>query len=288
MLGEVFQRFVQQSPLSVMVRGTLECVLGADQLDQFYDRTAQCQYTRELLFSTVYEIMSEVVFRHQPSVRAAYQARSHDIETSLTSVYNKLNGLELQTSAELVRYSATEFAPLIEQVGGDREPWLDGYRVKVIDGNCLEASHRRLGALRGLHAGALPGKSLVIYEPSYGLVTDVIPCEDGHAQERSLFRTALQSARDADLWIADRNFCTRDFLGDLDHKGAFFHHPATPELSLLRWFARLGLNTRTETGSVAEQRIRFTDTDGQLHPCRRPAAQAQRVRPAMATDASRS
>ena len=268
MLGEVFQRFVQQSPLSVMVRGTLERVLGADQLDQFYDRTAHCQYTRELLFSTVYEIMSEVVFRHQPSVRAAYQARAHDIETSLTSVYNKLNGLELHTSAELVRYSAAEFTPLIEQMGGAREPWLNGYRVKIIDGNCLEASHRRLGALREVHAGPLPGKSLVIYEPASGLVTDVIPCEDGHAQERSLFDPVFQTVRADDLWIADRNFCTRDFLGELDRQGAFFiirQHQSFP-FEIVR---SLGAEHRTETGSVAEQRVRFTDTDGQLHQCRR-------------------
>jgi hypothetical protein len=268
MLGEVFQRFIQQSPLSVMVRGTLERVLGADQLDQFYDRTAHCQYTRELLFSTVYDLMSEVVFCRQPSVRSAYQARAHQIETSLTSVYNKLNGLELHTSAELVRYSASEFAPLIEHVGGDREPWLNGYRVKIIDGNCLKASHRRLSVLREVQAATLPGKSLVIYEPTYGLVTDVVPCEDGHAQERSLFQTVLQTVGADELWIADRNFCTRDFLGELDQQGAFFiirQHQSFP-FEIVRV---LGAEHPTETGSVAEQRIRFRGTDGQCHPCRR-------------------
>ena len=112
MLGQVFQRFVQRSPISVMVRGTLERVLGAEQLNQFYERTANNQYTRELLFSTVYELMSDVVFRHQPSVRAAYQAQARELETSLASVYNKLNGLETQTSSELVRYSAAPFTPL--------------------------------------------------------------------------------------------------------------------------------------------------------------------------------
>ena len=202
------------------------------------------------------------------SVRAAYQSRAHEIETSLTSVYNKLNGIELQTSAALVRYSATEFAPLIEQMGGDREPWLGGYRVKIIDGNCLEASHRRLQALREVPAGPLPGKSLVIYEPTSGLVTDVIPCEDGHAQERSLFDAVLQTVQADDLWIADRNFCTRDFLGELDRQGAFFiirQHQSFP-FEIVR---SLGAEHRTETGSVAEQRIRFTDTKGQLHQCRR-------------------
>ena len=43
MLGAVFERFVDRSPISVMVRGTLERVLGADPLDLWYERTAQKQ-----------------------------------------------------------------------------------------------------------------------------------------------------------------------------------------------------------------------------------------------------
>ena len=268
MLGPVFERFVQRSPLSVMVRGTLERVLGADQLDQFYDRTATHQYTRELLFSTVYELMSDVVFRHQPSIRAAYQARASDVGTSLTSVYNKLNGLETPISSELVRYSATEFTPLIEDVGGQREPWLEGYRVKIIDGNGIEATQRRLKALRDVQAAALPGKSLVVYEPILGLVTDVIPCEEGHAQERSLFQDVLKTAVPGDLWIADRNFCTREFLGELDHRGASFvirEHQSFP-FEIRR---ALGAEHRTPSGHVAEQRVRFEAPTGSVHECRR-------------------
>jgi hypothetical protein len=70
MLGKVFDRFVEKSPISVMVRGTLERVLGADQLDAWFARTAQKQYTRTVLFSTVYDVLSQVVFRIKPSVRA--------------------------------------------------------------------------------------------------------------------------------------------------------------------------------------------------------------------------
>jgi hypothetical protein len=68
-------------------------------------------------------------------------------------------------------------APLLEQLDGARVPWLPGYRVKMIDGNCLEATERRLKPLREVQDGALPGKSLVVYEPEYGLVRDVFPCE---------------------------------------------------------------------------------------------------------------
>src|SRR5206468_7945006 len=97
MLGAVFERFVEKSPISVMVRASLERVLGADRLDLWYERTAQKQYTRDLLFSSVYDLMNQVVFCIQPSVRAAYQAHQHDVGTSLVSVYNKLNGLETQS-----------------------------------------------------------------------------------------------------------------------------------------------------------------------------------------------
>jgi hypothetical protein len=268
MLGTVFERFVEKSPISVMVRAALERVLGADRLDQFYERTAQKQYTRDLLFSSVYDLMSQVVFRVKPSVRAAYLAQEEEVGTTIVSVYNKLNGLETHTSAELVRYSAREFHPLIEHMGGERRPWLAGYRVKIIDGNCIESTEHRLEVLRTVQAGALPGKSLVVYEPAQGLVTDVFPCEDGHAQERSLFGAVLKTVAARDLWIEDRNFCTREFLCEIDSRGAFFvtrEHQGLP-FEILGPLRACG---RTPTGEVAQQRVRVVDAQGTPHVFRR-------------------
>jgi len=268
MLGDVFERFVEKSPISVMVRATLERVLGADRLDLWYERTAEKQYTRELLFSTVYDLMSQVVFCVQPSVRAAYLAHEADVGTSIVSVYNKLNGLETHTSAALVRYSAREFAPLIAQMGGARAPWLDGYRVKIVDGNCLEASEHRLKALREAPGRALPGKSLVVYEPAPGLVTDVFPCEDGHAQERALLGAVLDTVAADDLWIADRNFCTRAFLCEMDTRGSFFvirQHQGLP----FEIVSPLQSYDRTPTGDIAQQRVCVVDEHGAKHVLRR-------------------
>ena len=268
MLGAVFERFVEKSPISVMVRGTLERVLGPDPLDWWYERTAKKQYTRELLFSTVYDLMSQVVFRLQPSVHAAYRAQEAQVGTSVVSVYNKLKEIEPHTSAALVRYSAHQLAPLIAQLGGNREPWLRGYQVKIIDGNCLEASEHRLEVLRGVEAGALPGKSLVVYAPDQGLVRDVFPCEDGHAQERSLFGVVLKTVQAGDLWIADRNFCTRDFLCDIDTRGASFvirEHRGLP-CEIVSPLRPLG---RVETGHIAEQRVRVVDGQGVAQTFRR-------------------
>src|SRR5256714_14600408 len=110
----------------------------------------------------------------------------------------------------------------MEQLDGARVPWLPGYRVKIMDGNCIEASDRRLKALREVQGGALPGKSLVVYEPALGLVRDVFPCEDGHAQERSMLGLVLETVQVNDLWMQDRNFCTCTFLCAIDTRGAAF------------------------------------------------------------------
>ena len=45
-----------------MVRAMLERVLGTDCLDLWYERTTEKQYTRELLFSTVYDLMGQAIF----------------------------------------------------------------------------------------------------------------------------------------------------------------------------------------------------------------------------------
>jgi IS4 transposase len=268
MLGEVFQRFVEKSPIAVMVRGVLERVLGAEALDAWYEQTAQKQYTRALLFSTIYELMSAVVFAIKPSVHAAYQGREAEVGASVVSVYNKLKGVEPQTSAELVRYSAQGLTPIIDQLEGSRAPWLPGYRVKILDGNCLEATEPRLKELRTLSAGALPGKSLVVFDPALGLVVDVFPCEDGYAQERSLLGEVLPTVQAGEVWLQDRNFCTRDFLCGIAARESFF---ITREHQKLSWEAlsRFGPARRIETGKVAEQRVCVRDRAGNAYTFRR-------------------
>jgi len=42
---------------------------------------------------------------------------------------------------------------------------LPGKNVKLLYGNCIEASEHRIEELRTLAAGALSGKSLVVYDP---------------------------------------------------------------------------------------------------------------------------
>ncbi len=74
LLNDVFDRFVQDSPVSVMVRGLLENTLSPRFLDELFANAAELQYTRTLLFSSVVDLMGLVVNRIQPAVNSAYHA----------------------------------------------------------------------------------------------------------------------------------------------------------------------------------------------------------------------
>lgn len=104
--------------------------------DQWFEAVAGRQYTRKLLFSQVYNLMTQVVFRHQPSINTAYQNAVEPLGVSLASVYNKLNGIEPTTSAALFSFSAQQAEALIREAGGMEPDLLPGLRVKMLD-ECL-------------------------------------------------------------------------------------------------------------------------------------------------------
>ena len=268
MLGKVFERFVEKAPVAVMVRGILERILGAETLDALYDRVADRQYTRELLFSSVFQLMNLVVCRIQPSIHAAYQDNKEEIETSITAVYDKLSGIDTGTSRALVQETARQMGEAVGGLNGTRLPWLPGYRVKVLDGNCIEATEHRIRALRGTSSGALPGKSLVIYEPELEMATDVFPCEDGHAQERSLLSEVLSTVVARDTLIMDRNFCVRNFLHGIGAREAYF---VCRQHAKLPWEAdgEERFIGRSESGEIYEQWVRVSGSDGTLQRYRR-------------------
>jgi hypothetical protein len=253
-LSEVFGRFVQQSPVSVMVRATMENVLSAERLDGLFAQTAVRQRPSELLFSLVADLMGTVVCGVRPSIHAAFQARSDEIGVSINAVYDKLKRIEPAVIRQLVCDSSARMAEIIDDTGGRFSPWLSGYRVKILDGNHLPRSERRLKELRTLNSAPLPGHSLVMLDPERMLVIDVFACEDGHAQERSLLAQVLPTIETGDVVIADSNFSTMGFLEGIADRGAGFvirqHGGLRTELCGHR--RKVG---RIETGVVYEQTI---------------------------------
>jgi IS4 transposase len=267
-LREVMERMERRAPIAAMLRGLLENLFSPRRLNALFESAAETQSNKKLLFSTVADIVGLVALRIQPSVHAAYQGRKKVIGVTAKALYDKLQRTEPQVGQALLRYSAKHLGQIVAQLPGGEQVLVPGYRVKILDGNHLRRTDRRLAELRTLNAAPLPGHCAVVLDPQAGLMSDVFPCEDGHAQERTLIPTILESVAARDLWIADRNFCTTGFLwGLLERKACFVirqHASLCCELVGKRKF--LG---RCKTGKVFEQQVRLLAADGHSKLIRR-------------------
>ncbi|APW63385.1 transposase [Paludisphaera borealis] len=261
--SEVFERFTQGDTISVMAQAVMENALSPRILDQLFEDVAERQYTRELLFSSIVELMSVVVCGVRPSINAAYAKNAVRINASLTALYRKIERIEPAIAAALVQTSAERLAPVVKAMGGGLTPFLAGYRAKILDGNHLAKTEHRIKELRTILAGVLPGHALVVFDPKLALVVDVVLCEDGHAQKRSLLDQVVETVAARDLWIADRNFCTTDFLFGIARRDGCFvirQHSSTLYCTLE---GEREAREPTATGAVFEQALRATNSVGQ-------------------------
>jgi len=249
--------YLNDSSKEVRYPWLFERVLSPEKRDQGYALNTEKQYTGKLLFSRIFELMGAVVFKVYPAVNAAYQGNVETMSVSFAASDDKLNGIEPEMAAALVRDTSEAMSGLITGLRAERTPLLPGFNVTRLDGNCIEKTAHRLDVLRYTNAGPLPGKSFVIYAPALDRATAVFPCEDGHAQARSLLKDVLPTIQANDVLIAARNFCVREFMFGIKDRAGFFvirHHRQVS-------YETLG-NKRfvgnTETGRVDEQKVKIT------------------------------
>jgi IS4 transposase len=260
MWDAVLARFVAEAPVAVMARLAIQRALSAEWVNALFEQHRTRQYTRELLFSTVVDLMELVALGLRPSLHAAAQRAlaTGELGVSLQALYDKVNHAEPAVLRALVQGSATRLAPVRTALlapGPAPAALLPGYRLRVFDGNHLPASEKRVKPLRGRRAAALPGQTLVVYDPDLDLVVDLIAGEDAVASERTLVPAAVTAAGPGELWVGDRNFSTRPILTALVARGAAVlvrEHGTQPHPTPLGARRRVG---RGETGVVYEQAV---------------------------------
>ena len=258
LLGKVFDKFVDQRPYCVMVRLALGRILSPDRLDSIFEEKSVRQYERDLLFSNLVETMGRVVTRVEPSVLAAYRSMKDVLKVTDEACYQKLRGIELPVSQELVRDSYRVAFAVLEELKVLEEPLVRGYDMKVLDGNHLAGTQHRIKELRSIWDAPLPGRTLVVWQQFSRLIQDAFPVEDGHASERSLIGDVLATVKLRDLWVADRNFCTLGFMfGIMDRKACFvFRQHGQVEFKPLGKRNFKGLDARGQ--KCWEQRVELT------------------------------
>lgn len=267
-LKSIIERFKQKRPVCLLARMALTRMLSDDALNGVFRDHATAQYERKVLFSSLTNMMADVVLCFSPSVNAAYKKNRESLGASLNAVCNKLDRVESQVAQALVRYSYHQARAIGNHLRtGDRSD-VTGYRTKILDGNHLSGSEHRLKELRVERAAALPGTALVVLDPRLRAIQDVFPIEDGHAQERSALDQVIVTIESHDLWLADRNFCTHKLMYAIDERDAAFvirHHKnvigTVPQ--------RRRLVGKTETGKVYERAMTLSPHEGRQMSVRR-------------------
>jgi hypothetical protein len=258
-LPAILDPFAKGAAPAVMTRLALDWMIQRTSIDPLLEEVAQGQYDREFLLSHFVEVMADVACGFRSSPRSAFLKRQFDQIASLSAFYGKLNRMEPAVPAAIVGQTADRARELIVAAGGLLPEPIPGYSARILDGNVLAGTDHRIDESRSTRAATLPGKSLAIYEPSSGLVRDVILEEDAHTQERALLDQVV--VEPGQLWVMDRNFCVRTFLFGILRSGAFFlvrrHASCLPfeEIKPLRSVAR------GDAGDIFEQPIWVDDPE---------------------------
>jgi len=236
-----------------MARLALDKALPAQWIDEVFQEHRQRQYPRELLFSTVVELMTLVTLGLRPSLHAAARKMDERMPVSLAALYAKVKRTEPAVLRALVQGSAQRLAPVVACLP-ERQS-LPGWQLRVFDGNHLPASEKRLAPLRDFRGAALPGHTVVVYDPDSALVCDIVACEDAYESERVAAAVLIEQAQPGQAWIGDRHFCTEALLQGLHERGAGFivrEHARHPKLmGQGPWSAYAAI----ETGRVRQQHI---------------------------------
>jgi len=160
--GAMFERFAQERPMAVLAMMTVRGIFSDRQIDRIFEEASNSQYTRELRFSLCAKLVGDVALSGAPSVNAVYKKYEPSIPVSVSAVYQKLQHVEPQVCESIVAITAAKAAVLIRQLSPPKPQPIEGYRLRIVDGNYLAKTQRRIKELRDSNVAALPGMSLAI------------------------------------------------------------------------------------------------------------------------------
>lgn len=215
----VVNRFCKLAPLAVMSRIILDEIIS-DELDVVFQTHRQRGYERDLLFSQLTRTIAQVVLGLCETPNQAYNKLAQELAVSKAAFYGKLQRIEPEVCRASVQHAYRRCREMLAALGSPPREILQGYRVRMIDGNHLEGCENRLRELRNTWATALPGTAVVIHDPQWNLVEDVFLIPDGHAQERTIFPALLETVQPCDLIVADSHYCTISFLKGIAERQA--------------------------------------------------------------------
>lgn len=223
MVSKIIDRFAKGAPAATLVRATFARVYSTENLDRVFRDNKKRQVESDLLFSSLVELLTPVVYGAKASVNAACDKEMLErLGVSKAAVYEKLKGVEPQVSSALISQCVVELALIQAQARTLSSGPLPGYCVCVIDGKRLDGTEHRLKETRCLKSSPLPGTVVAMYNTQLELFIDAVCDPDAYACERKVVEPMLERIGAGFVYMADRNFCDGPIIERFLHKKAFY------------------------------------------------------------------
>ena len=163
MFPAAFLPFIEKRPIGVMARAIVERFFEPTHLDDLFRRTAVKQVERNLLFSSVVDLMQGVVLGVEPSVFAAYSKRQKTFPVSDRQPTTNSRALNWACRRPWFTAEANTPPRRPAHLQARRAPWRwRAIACIILDGNAPAATEHRLEPLRDTWAARrCPGKILV-------------------------------------------------------------------------------------------------------------------------------
>jgi len=217
----IFKLFSKERPVAMMAQLINQQIISED-LDVVFHENRDRQYQRQLLFSYLTLAVADVVMGVEKSPNKTYSAHQKELRVSRTAFYDKLNNVETAISEAMVRHAFIKAREIQDLLGFVPCEPIRGYHARIIDGNHLQKTEKRITELRGIASAALPGTVVAVYSLGREMFECAYLLEDAHAQESSTLERLLDDLQPRDLIIGDRHFCIVSFLlGIIQRRGAF-------------------------------------------------------------------
>jgi hypothetical protein len=216
-MTEAFDRVVlERLPLAEATLQLWAWVANDRHLDDLFERLRGRQYTRDLSFPLVVQLIQDALVQHHGSGRQAFDRGQEDgiLENSNQAVYGKLAGIALPLSEAFLSESTQQLRQVLPTAAGPDATIpasLRVFEIYLVDGKVVKRVSRLLKPLRGQKGGLLGGKAIVALHLQSRLAVAMASAADGEVNDASLIPALLPQMKavlpGSRLAILDSQFC---------------------------------------------------------------------------------
>jgi hypothetical protein len=216
MVQDIDRAVLTRLPLAEATLQLWSWVAADDSLEDLFRRLRGRQYTQELTFATVVNLMADALLQYHGSGRQSFLRGQEDgrLTTSRQAVYGKLGHIALPLSEAFLAEGSQRLRQLLPEAPVDAATLprsLRGFAVYIVDGKVIKRVAKLLKPLRGQQGGLLGGKALVALHLQSRLAVCLASTADGEVNDAKLIPALLPQVAQVlpgpRLTLLDSQFC---------------------------------------------------------------------------------